>query len=320
MQLNGDPGLPFEQVMSKYKAKLNSQAFENADKLESMKLPESEGPLLSVPTISGAVGAGYNEMIGALANSQRARTEVPVDEQITDLAMSAVPFGAGVKRMTPTGRVLESVDEAFKPSQQISRNGLNAFEIFMNKWGDNPKVKQEAEDAIKNSIEPYVITKNNPIGWVPNPNAKPTGVIGTMEQALDPKGISDPFKWADSKYEVTKDLLRKHQEQNIPLKEIHTGSDLIARDDYMPLIEGGPNGTKIFMYLSPGIDLAPGRASSLRIVQAANKLSDMGKNVTIIKPDFSAIPDIKGYSPSEMAEAKVRGYKEMMSALEKLRK
>jgi GGDEF domain-containing protein len=146
------------------------------------------------------------------------------------------------------------------------------------------KAIKKAQDPKKG---PYVPSKDvGDIGWIPNFASEPTGVIG-------PPGISqpfgeretDPFKWPDAKYEVTKTLIRKHLEQGKDLV-INTSSDLVARIDY---IEFMPPGTVINMYLlSPREELNrilfPGNASRQRQELAVAALRDRGFEVNAVEP------------------------------------
>jgi len=118
----------------------------------------------------------------------------------------------------------------------------------------------------------------------PNYNAPITGKIGSEKPML--QFGSDPFQWADSKFGATKKLLQKYRDAG-QAPEITTGSDLIARDDYMELI---PKNSKINLQLPTGGDdpllriLAPGNTSSKRVVAAYEKLKKAGHDVSLVLP------------------------------------
>jgi DNA repair photolyase len=106
--------------------------------------------------------------------------------------------------------------------------------------------------------------------------------------------MSDSFMWMDTKYGVTKELLRILNFYRYPYI-IFTRSDLVAHDDYMPLLQKGlcsvqfsiaGNHKRLTRILEPG---AP---SYSRRLSALKKLAEAGIWTTVrINPLFPIYPD-----------------------------
>lgn len=145
------------------------------------------------------------------------------------------------------------------------------------------------ESAVKDASEPYSGNIHNNLwrsDFKPGVEQKPQ-LVGDLKGVLGkdvPKGGSDPFVWMDTKYGATKKALEQNFDK--PLT-INTRSDLIAHDDYINLLN--PEKHKINIHiLSPEDDritriLEPGAPNTKRRLQAAQKLQDLGFNVTLVQ-------------------------------------
>lgn len=145
------------------------------------------------------------------------------------------------------------------------------------------------ESAVKDASEPYSGNIHNNLwrsDFKPGVQQKPQ-LVGDLKGVLGkdvPKGGSDPFVWMDTKYGATKKALEQNFDK--PLT-INTRSDLIAHDDYINLLN--PEKHKINIHiLSPEDDritriLEPGAPNTKRRLQAAQKLQDLGFNVTLVQ-------------------------------------
>ena len=106
--------------------------------------------------------------------------------------------------------------------------------------------------------------------------------------------MSDSFMWVDQKYKVTQELLKILKHYNYPYV-IFTRSDLVARDDYMKLID--PNLAAIQFSMSSTNDdllkkIEPGAPSAKRRLVALKKLAEHGFWTTVrINPLFPIRPD-----------------------------
>lgn len=170
---------------------------------------------------------------------------------------------------------------------------------FLSRYGEGYDTERNAAVAAqKKKNGPYPVVKRIPtIGWAPNFEAEPTGVIGEprIQEPNDLKSWrpTDPLKWADRKYEATLRLIRLHKERGIPLV-INTSSDLIAADSYIEAMD--PANTTINFYLTTGDGqtdrvLFPGNASRSRVEEAAKRLEERGFNVNRIEPTHRDIVD-----------------------------
>lgn len=162
------------------------------------------------------------------------------------------------------------------------------LEKFKARFRGDEKIENAIDRAQSKGKAPYVETRAiKNIGWSPNFEAEPTGVIGRegIQEPNPKKGHPDPFMWADDKYNAAKDLLKKHQAENKPVV-INTSSDLIGKADY---IEAMPKDTTVNMYLlgkksEQNRALFPGNASRLRQDRAVEKLREAGVKVNAIEP------------------------------------
>ncbi len=106
--------------------------------------------------------------------------------------------------------------------------------------------------------------------------------------------MSDSLMHMDSKYGVTKELLRILKHYKYPYV-IFTRSDLVAQDDYMELIE--PNLASVQFSISSTNDklnklIEPGAPSAKRRLSALTKLNKAGFWTTVrINPLFPIMPD-----------------------------
>lgn len=166
------------------------------------------------------------------------------------------------------------------------------------RFGDS--VSPEQWEKIHNkslaSNSPYVpvMLDKKHAGFYPNPDVQPTGVIGNPKKFVNPAKIfkdAEQLNWHDSKYGVTKELIKKHAEQGIPLN-ITTASDLLAHDDYMSIL---PRDAKVNFVLPQKVgvgysegNLATGMPSNKRLLIAADKLQKHGIQVNIMVPDPKA--------------------------------
>lgn len=250
-------------------------------------------------------------------------------------AAGALPIGIGAIRKTPTGKLLGTVSkEALElgeagvqneMAEQALKEGLESprslkealspvappespIDRLKNRFGDNPDMHLAIDRLLakaQKKNQPYeVLTNVNSssapkgiLGVVPNYDAVPTGRIG--KPGFEKVVQKDPFQWADEKYGATKELLRKHADEGMPV-EIHTSSDLIATTDYRQYI---PKMSKVNLYLPRGRYLDPGHPSAKRLIDAARALRESGVNVEIHPPQFSYTKsEIKRVGSKEAAD------------------
>jgi DNA repair photolyase len=106
--------------------------------------------------------------------------------------------------------------------------------------------------------------------------------------------MSDSFMWMDDKYKVTKELLKILKFYKYPYV-VFTRSDLIARDDYLELID--PTLASIQFSISSTNDelnkkIEPGAPSAARRLKALKHISTSGYWTTVrINPVFPIHPD-----------------------------
>lgn len=176
--------------------------------------------------------------------------------------------------------------------------GLEPYDQMVRRYEGDPKMTGYIK-AIeeKGYDEPYVGQSTLGWGW-----EKPDGMLHPIpvKNVRDLKGHlgkyvseggSDPFNWIDSKYGVTKNLLK--QNYGKPLT-ISTRSDLIAHDDYMKSLN--PKLHKIKIHLTGDHErvmrlLEPGNPSFKRRIKAAKKLREAGYDVTLVHDKFPNMPD-----------------------------
>ncbi|NQZ18773.1 MAG: hypothetical protein HRT44_05885, partial [Bdellovibrionales bacterium] len=117
--------------------------------------------------------------------------------------------------------------------------------------------------------------------------------------------MSDSFMWMDQKIQVTKEFLRLLNHYKYPYL-IFTRSDLVARDDYLALIDRDL--ASIQFSLSSTNDklnrlIEPGAPSAARRLKALKKLNEAGYWTTVrINPLFPIYPD--GYFTEPNFETK----------------
>lgn len=176
------------------------------------------------------------------------------------------------------------------------------------RFGDDKKSIKRIDELQDPKLGPYQFLPATGEGYFPNtghpvPNyaSEPTGTIGS-DQITHPfpsrnyPGLpTDPVPWMDQKYGVTKQLIKKHQDQSIPLT-INTSSDLIAHDDY---INAMPKDTTVRMHLLTDNEqtnraLFPGNPSRKRQQQAVEKLRSVGVNVIPIMPTTEKVIEAAG--------------------------
>jgi hypothetical protein len=197
------------------------------------------------------------------------------------------------------------IDEARKASGKVNVKDLPPeLQVRIDQLKDvhdRDKLISKAIDEAQNANKgPYVSDERiKRIGWAPNYAAEPTGIIGERginvpfptAQGKNP----DPFLWADDKYKATRQLVKKHIDQGIPI-EINTSSDLIGKSDWL---EALPKDTKVNMYLltkDPDLNriLFPSNPSRLRQESAIKQLKDAGISVNSIEPTAESILDALG--------------------------
>lgn len=153
----------------------------------------------------------------------------------------------------------------------------------------------EAKTAQDPSNPGYVPSsvEGHPIGWTPNYASEPNGVIGGP-RILQPQDRSgkppDQLGWVDHKYGITKNLIRRHKEQGLPLL-INTSSDLVGHSDYIDVM---PEKTKVVMWLLTRNSelnriLFPGNASRARQERAVEILREEGIDVETVEPTFEDV-------------------------------
>jgi len=175
-----------------------------------------------------------------------------------------------------------------------------ALRSFKARFGEEKEVQAAIDKAQNPKKGPYVTDSAIPgIGWAPNFAAEPTGVIGPAK--ITHTAQADPLKWADVKYGVTLNLIKKHAEQGIPLV-INTSSDLVAADNYIAAM---PKGTVVNMYLLPAEQgtnfsdntsriIFPANASRQRQMNAAKHLKNAGITVNLIEPSIEDVMKAAG--------------------------
>ena len=106
--------------------------------------------------------------------------------------------------------------------------------------------------------------------------------------------MSDSFMWLDQKYKVTQELLKILKFYNYPYI-IFTRSDLVAHDDYLPLLD--PKLCSVQFSISSTNDqmlrkMEPGAPSAKRRLLALKKLAEANFWTTVrINPLFPIYPD-----------------------------
>lgn len=190
---------------------------------------------------------------------------------------------------------------------------LPMIDRFKARFSGEPEVVAAIDKAQDPKKGPYVSDPAIPgIGWAPNYAAEPTGTIGPA-RISQPNSVvgnwesgskftkdeTDPFKWAEDKYGVTRQLIEKHKAGNIPLT-INTSSDFVARTD---IIESLPKDAVVNMYLLPPVDgkfnsddgpvtnrnLFPGNPSRKRQESAVEALRQAGIAVNVIEPTVEQV-------------------------------
>jgi len=95
---------------------------------------------------------------------------------------------------------------------------------------------------------------------------------------------SDPFMWQDSKYNHTKKLLEEMNGRDLLVR---TRSDLVGRDDYIPLLQKNNSTVQIILPDVLNEEYAratePGAPSIQRRLEAARRLKDAGVNVDLVQ-------------------------------------
>lgn len=198
------------------------------------------------------------------------------------------------KRIQETAQIQTAIDESDAEKTPAAR--LDQFKV---RFGED-KFALKAIDSAQNSEKgPYVKNKKIPgMGFSPNFESKPTGVIGKPEIQHQVRfgEEPDPLAWLDRKYGATKDLIEKHAEQGIPLT-INTSSDLIGTNEYIGEL---PKDTTVNMYLTTRDDkinqiLFPSNPSRVRQEEAIKHLRSDGIKVNAIEPTlkdiFKAVPE-----------------------------
>ena len=181
------------------------------------------------------------------------------------------------------------------PSQIPHAETLEALKA---RFGNQHTPVHEAIDRLQlGHDEPYAFGDTHNVVWGGAHNAKSregawNRPIPLPSYNVDPKGVlgkgvpsatgSDPFMWMDAKYGAAKKVLQEHKDK--PL-QIHTRSDLIARDDYMNALN--PKLHEINMHLSTENEslnrrLEPGAPSAKRRLAAVQKLRDAGFKVNLV--------------------------------------
>lgn len=168
-----------------------------------------------------------------------------------------------------------------------------------NRFGKDAKKFIKTLEGVQEpySNMPYAVDPDGKLTGLPNFAATPTGVIGAPGVSHH-KTNPDPFSWIDSKFGAGKQLLLRHKSMGLPA-EIHTSSDLIGRDDYVPAI---PEGSTVNMYmLTPDESLNrilfPGNPSQLRLSKAADALEAKGVKVNRVYPTADSLWD--GFSEKQ---------------------
>jgi hypothetical protein len=161
---------------------------------------------------------------------------------------------------------------------------------FGNKADLHPFVKRMRRLNKKGSNEPYsygdfgnVLWGNRSKIWndpfpVPCWNVKYTGIIGSQVAS----GGNDPLAWIDSKYRCSFKAIKESLGK--PL-DIHTRSDLVAREDYIEVID--PQYHTVYMHI-PNMPydilriVEPGTASVERRIEAIKRLVEAGIMVVVV--------------------------------------
>lgn len=106
--------------------------------------------------------------------------------------------------------------------------------------------------------------------------------------------MSDSFMWSDTKYGVTRELLKILNFYEYP-HTIFTRSDLVARDDYMSLLDKRRSSVQFSISSTNDAmnrQIEPGAPSAARRLKAIEKLVANGNLVAVrINPMFPIFPD-----------------------------
>lgn len=193
----------------------------------------------------------------------------------------------------------------------LGRQMLISLSARYSNLESSTKIDKAIKDAQRADAGPYVSSNNAPagMGWIPNYAAEPSGVIGenrilephSVDKMKGPHGTvdgkhdTDPLKWSDDKFKATKELIKKHQDKDMPLV-INTSSDLVGKSDYIAVM---PSDTLVKMHLLTKDEavnraLFPGNASRLRQDKAIEALRDQGVRVEEIRPTLEDVVNAAG--------------------------
>lgn len=219
---------------------------------------------------------------------------------LNSLGRGVAKVGASMAEHAP--QLLGSEAGAIGDLEKLSPEKLKRMSMLLNRFPDgSPEAVKMADmlattEQFGDQLPNYFRAKDLPIP-LPNYFAKEAGTIGRPE----PTFFQEPFSWGiedSAKHNISKNQLANAKG---PL-EIHTGSDLIGRNDYRELI---PFGSKVNMYLPdtiptiggayngplPGYESMPG---AKRIKAAADAIRSTGNvGVNLLKRERPSIGDLR---------------------------
>ncbi len=304
------------KILADYLAKLQNPDQQKQQALGLLNQPQGSAPYQQKwaeqgwnPESMGMAGMGAIEgvkNVGNVANAtdaflaKRAKSvapqiEAPAGELVDKSRMFDYMKNENLEAAADASKKAKSDAKALTSSKRkygdISDHGAMMLNNVEARIGDDGALLKGLQNA-QESNKPYQLVKGKSSSIiVPNYNTTPTGKIG---EGMPLHTADDPFLWADDKYKATMELLQKHADNGI-IPEIHTASDLIAKDPYNKMI---PKDAKINMYVT-GLDSSihgqvfPGHPSELRVMRAAEKLKDQGfTNVNLVPAELSKA-DIK---------------------------
>lgn len=252
--------------------------------------------MLTSRVVEPMARAGYPDLGAAMATVPSTLAEALVPSTAADLAGMLIPF-PGSKLRKKAKEVLKSQEAPNIPAVEYAVDWANSSSLnnLIKRLGDDKKLVKNVENILNSKgQDPYFGDVHNAM-WKTGPSLEKLGLPQPIPQQVEnlqgvlgrevPQGGSDPFQWIDTKYQVTKKLLEKNIDK--PLV-INTRSDLIAHDDYMNLLNPSKHKINIHLLGDGDVDglarvMEPGAPSIRRRLSAAQKLSEAGFDVTLVK-------------------------------------
>jgi len=184
-----------------------------------------------------------------------------------------------------------------------------AFERYLDRFPAKERIRI-AKGMLTARDEPYSHDLHNKL-WrggkqtpdLPTPQ-RVEDLRGTLGKRV-PEGHGDPFHWMDAKFKISYNLLLKHKGKDLT---INTGSDLIAHDNYIDVLDKAKHQVNFHLLGFPSNYLRriePGSPSNDRRIKAVEKLVKSGVKVSVVLDVFEGLPaDLKKVMDDEVKELK----------------